>query len=536
MALQTKSIVGDGSRAHHRFTLNITENSTDVNTNTSSVSFSFVLSPIVKDYDWSYSNTVPVTYSININGSVYSGNIMKYDGVSTVTVRAETLTVQHNDDGAKTISFSFSVSSIDKTFLPGTASASGSMGLTYIPRASTISCTEANIESNPTISIYRASSSFTHTITYQFGSLSGTIADRTSATSITNWTIPPEFYAQIPNAKRGYGILTCTTYSGGTPIGSSPCTFWVSTDEAKCKPTVSGTVIDTNDTTFALTGNRNILVRYCSTALCTLSVTLNKSAGSIKAKTINNNAISGNTLTIPNVEIGTFDFYAKDSREYFDQDKVTAPTIQLIPYIPLTNDATVYRDDPTSGAATLKIEGNYFKGSFGKESNELTVKYKQSSGDYVSVTPNISNNRYSVTIPLENVLDPENGFDYTQSYNFEVVVTDKLSTISKPLTLQKGVPVFDWGESDFNFNVPVNIMGYQAYPTLLYTIEQVNNFDFSDGRFHIGYGIIEENGSKVGYLCICVMWINFQMRFLSNNSIYRRMRYGNNAWSEWASM
>lgn len=450
MALQTKAIVGDGSRAHHRFTLNITENSTDINTNTSSVSFSFVLSPIIKDYDWSYSNTVPVTYSININGSVYSGNIMKYDGVSTVTVRAETLPVKHNDDGSKTISFSFSVSSIDKSFLPGTASASGSMGLTYIPRASSISCTEANIESNPTISIYRASSSFTHTITYKFGSLSGTIKDKTSATSITDWTIPPAFYAQIPDAKRGSGTLTCTTYSGGSPVGTSQFTFWVSTDESKCKPTVTGTVVDTNSTTVALTGNNNILVRYCSTALCTLSATLNKSAGRITTKTINNNAISGNTLSIPNVETSTFDFYAKDSREYFNSDKVVK---SLVAYVPLTNDATIYRNDPTSGNATLKIEGNYFKGSFGVEENTLTVKYRlEGDEEYTTVTPTIRDNKYSATVALT-------GREYTKSFNYEVVVEDKLNTVPKPLTLQKGIPVFDWGEEDFNFNVPVTING-----------------------------------------------------------------------------
>jgi hypothetical protein len=226
----------------------------------------------------------------------------------------------------------------------------------------------------------------------------------------------------------------------------------VTTDESKCKPTVSGAVVDTNAATIALTGNKNILVRYCSTALCTLTATLNKNAGSIKTKTINNVSISGNTLSIPNVETSTFDFYAKDSREYFNQDKVAAPEVQLIAYIPLTNDATIYRDEPTNGKATLKIEGNYFGGNFGAKANTLTVKYRQGNGSYVSVTPTISNNKYSATVSLEDL-------DYTKSFNFEVVVADALSVVPKPLTLQKGIPVFDWGEEDFNFNVPVIING-----------------------------------------------------------------------------
>jgi hypothetical protein len=179
-------------------------------------------------------------------------------------------------------------------------------------------------------------------------------------------------------------------------------------------------------------------------------VTLNKSAGSVKTKTINNVAVSGNTRDIGNVEVGTFDFYAKDSREYPNSDKVVKT---LIPYVKLTADATIQRTDPTSGNATLRVEGNYFNGSFGASNNSLTVKYRQgNSGGYTEATPTITGNAYSVSVPLT-------GLDYTKSFNYEVVVSDKLSTVSKPLTLQKGIPVFDWGEDDFNFNVPVTING-----------------------------------------------------------------------------
>lgn len=355
-------------------------------------------------------------------------------------------TFTHNADGTR-----FFGVSIQGGIYTYAVNCTGSQAFTLdtIPRASSISCTTANIESNPTITISRAYSSFTHTITYNFGSLSGTIATKTSATSITNWTIPSSFYGQIPNAKDGWGTLTCDTYNGNTHIGTSLTSFTVTTDESKCKPTVKGTVVDTNPTTLALTGNKDILVRYCSTAQCTLSATLNKSAGRITDKTINNNAITGDTLTIPNVETSTFDFYAKDSRGYPNTDKVIK---SLVAYIPLTNDATIYRDDPTSGKATLKIEGNYFADSFGAKSNTLTIIYRQGDGADIPVTPTIKDNKYSATVSLT-------GLDYTKAFNFDVVVSDAVTTIPKPLTLQKGIPVFDWGEDDFNFNVPVTING-----------------------------------------------------------------------------
>lgn len=317
------------------------------------------------------------------------------------------------------------------------------------PYASKISCTTANIGSKPTITIAKSATNFKHTITYTFGNLSGTIADKTSAASIKDWTIPEDFYAQIPNAKTGEGTLTCVTYDGSTTVGTTTCKLSVTTDESKCKPTVSGSVVDTNNSTIALTGNKNVLVKYHSTATCTMTAGLNKNAGSISAKTINNESVSGTTKTIPNVEVGTFDFWAKDSRGYANSDKVVAT---LIPYIPLTLTVTARRDDPTSGNASIQIEGDYFKGNFGATNNTLTVKYRLGSDDYTTVTPTISDDTYSATINLS-------GLDYTRSFTYEVIVSDKLCTISKVGAIQKGIPVFDWGEEDFKFNVPVSIQG-----------------------------------------------------------------------------
>ena len=330
---------------------------------------------------------------------------------------------------------------------------------------STISCTTANIESNPTITIAKASSNFTHTITYTFGSLSGTIAEKTSATSIKDWTIPEEFYAQIPNAKTGTGTLTCDTYNGNTKVGTTTCKLSVTTDETKCKPTFYGKVVDYNPTTKALTGDKNVLVKGCSIALCSVEVTLNKSAGSVSAVTINNMSVSGNTM-IRDVDVGVFDFWVKDSRGYTNTDKVVK---DLIPYIPLTATVTAWRDDPTSGNATIQIEGNCFKGNFGVEDNELTVSYRYGDGEYETATATISDeNKYTIAIPLS-------GVDYTRAYDYEVVVSDKVSSVTKTATIQKGIPVFDWGEEDFNFNVPISL---PEGPLLDYIIEAKQGNDY----------------------------------------------------------
>ena len=225
------SISANGSKGHHKFTLTVTQSATNVANNTSTISFDFKLSPIQTSWNWEYSATVPVSYTITINGTNYTGNIMTYDGYSVVTVKSGTQTVSHNADGTKSISYSFSVTSLDVSYLTGSASASGTLALTTIPRATTptLSATSVTMGSSVTISMAPASSSFKHKIRYSFGSLSGqtsglsggvefTAAGNTSVT----FTPPTSLANQIPNATSGVCTIYCYTYnSSGTQIGGT---------------------------------------------------------------------------------------------------------------------------------------------------------------------------------------------------------------------------------------------------------------------------------------------------------------------------
>lgn len=156
---------------------------------------------------------------ITINGTATSNS--KYLSITynsnTVAVSA-TIKVPHNADGTKTITISASGSisgaSLDKT------SVSGSVTLDTIPRTSSVSMGTGTMDSASTITITRASSNFTHTLKYTFGSKTVTIATKTTNTSVS-WTPKvSDFAAQIPNATSGTGKLTCTTYNGSTSIGS----------------------------------------------------------------------------------------------------------------------------------------------------------------------------------------------------------------------------------------------------------------------------------------------------------------------------
>ena len=116
---------------------------------------------------------------------------------------------------------------------------------------------------------------------------------------------------------------------------------------------------------------------------------------------------------------------------------------------------------PTDGTARLSLKGNYFNKSFGAKSNSLQITYQVDSGELIDVVATLDDNTYKATVDLT-------GFDYTRSFAFTITVMDELDTVTKPLTLQPGIPVFDWGQKDFAFHVPVSINGI----TLDYIVEQ----------------------------------------------------------------
>lgn len=318
---------------------------------------------------------------------------------------------------------------------------------------SEVNCAAAYIGGNATITINRLSSYFTHTLTYTFGSLSGTIATKTSETSLT-WAIPTTFYAQIPNAKSGQGVITCTTYNDTLTIGTTTCNFIVNCDEAQCKPALNGSAKDTNTTTVALTGNNQKFVKYFSNISVNTGATAKNSA-SIAAQVIScgGKSISSGTDTISGVESGSVVWQATDSRGFTTQQ---TRAYDLVEYIKLTC-ALNASAATTSGVATLKISGNYFNSSFGAANNTLTVQYRYkvkdgSYTDWTSATATATGNKYDITATVS-------GLDYLNSYTFQARAIDKLSTVESNEQTRKTTPIFDWSEDDFNFNVNTTVKG-----------------------------------------------------------------------------
>lgn len=342
---------------------------------------------------------------------------------------------------------------------------------TATPLKSEIGATDANIESASAIIVTRYNTSYTHTITYKFGNATGTIATKSTNTSLS-WTVPFAFYAEIPNAKSGICTLTCETFNGNTSLGSSTCTFTVTASPDKCTPTVTATVKDTNTTTKALTGNTATLIRYKSVARCTLNATPKNSA-TISSLSINGNSVTGSTSegittaekSYSSVDITSFKFIATDSRGY---STTVTKTPGMVKYINLSCNPVLSRPTPTGSSIVMTVTGDIFRGSFGACSNTLTLeyKYKESGGSYGAwQTVDSAKIIFGTSgYHSDSAISLGEDFDYQKDYVFQIRAIDggtvdgttyKLSTVIKTVTVNRGIPIFDWGENDFNVNVPL---------------------------------------------------------------------------------
>lgn len=447
---------GTGTTGASSYTLRLTVSEIDysIPNNTSTVSWKLQL--ISTGYNFAVYG-FPIT--ANVDGEVYNvreqRSISKY---STLTIASGTKTITHGTDGKKTISCSATVRATGDYYLPGNIDVSGSLKLTDIPRTSPVSCTSFNIGSSCVITISKADTSLTHTLTYSFGDATGVIATKDSRATIPYTFNSDILYAQIPSAKKGTGTITCKTYSGNTEIGTSTCTFTASAVEDDCKPTVSLSVVDTNPTTIALTtgsgSTSQKLIKGYSTASVTITATPRKSAeiSSRKITTSDNRSSTSTTATFTNIAGNVFNGTATDSRGYTGTAvPVTKSGSNWIDYVKLAfSTLDLKRTESTGDSVVLTIKGNYFNASFGAVANTLTVqyRYKVSGGSYGSwVTPTVtkSGNTFSYSTTLTLSHDSE--------FVFQFKAADKLvSLTSQDVVLTKGIPIIRVGKDYVKVN------------------------------------------------------------------------------------
>jgi len=177
-----------------------------------------------------------------------------YTAIGWYYLGTRTFTADHNGDGSGSVTLTGDWCSgiSDSSYTPYSLSVSGTVTLPTIPRASALSCGSFTLGAAGSIHISAASGDFRHTVTYTFGGVSGTVVSGAKDGNIS-WMPPLTLCAQIPSATAGTGTLTCTTYSGGTAIGTASCSFTAYVPPSVV-PSITGFTVSPSNSLSALSG------------------------------------------------------------------------------------------------------------------------------------------------------------------------------------------------------------------------------------------------------------------------------------------
>ena len=188
------------------------------------------------------------TLTLKVNGTTYTRSItfdFRTDPAPSdhdiVTIYG--IEIPHNADGTKSVSI---IASHPTDISFGTGSVYGTAELDTIPRATTPSVpSSADIGTQITISMPRASDSFTHNLWYKLGNRGYEAIDTGVGTSYA-WTIPVSLYRYLTGALSETLTIACVTYNGSTEIGTQTATMTVNVP-ATVKPTATMTTALVNE-------------------------------------------------------------------------------------------------------------------------------------------------------------------------------------------------------------------------------------------------------------------------------------------------
>lgn len=323
-----------------------------------------------------------------------------YSSTGWYKLGSKTITVDHNSDGSKTVTLSASWDcGFDSSYTPRTLSVSGSVTLPTIPRAATLSYGAMTMGTAATIKITPPVSGATSTITYKFGSASGTIVTKTSAASVS-WTPPTSLAAQIPNSASGTGTLTVETYSGSTKLGSRAYTVTISVPSTMT-PTLTVAISDP-------TGRADTYGGYIQSK-SRLKVEL--TAAGVQGSTIKSYAIKVGDILSATSDTATSGYLpasgsltvtasATDSR---GRTKTVTQTVTVTPYVsPTISALEVVRckangtEDPTGAYAKATFSGA-ITALGGKNTATYRVETRETGTETWSTVATAAAGQYSPT-------------------------------------------------------------------------------------------------------------------------------------------
>lgn len=225
-------------------------------------------------------------------------------------------------------------------------------------------------------------------------------------------------------------------------------------------PSLNPTVKDIKLETLALTGNENTFIRYESMAEYEFNATASKNAEIVGYSVQCGSKVISDLPQgiIQDTESGSFIFNVRDSRNLSTQTVVSKSFVEYVK--PTCYQKLEIEISGDVGAIVkLNVSGSYYNGSFGAADNTLKLEMRYGPdedelGEWITLTDELTPVFDDNTYELETTIE---GLEYSSQYVFQCRATDKLNIVQSSQYTIKLLPVFDWSEEDFNFNVPVNI-------------------------------------------------------------------------------
>ena len=463
------TINGSTTSGAWTYKLEVSESNINITNNTSNVTISAYLGRASSQsrIGGTWSGTIIVDgITQYMNGTIPWPTYI--NGGGWYLLDTKTFTIAHNNDGTKTVNIS-SQWSPESGVIPSNASANGNVTLTNIPRQAkmTDSCVSFTDEENPWFT-YTNPANTSMSCWLEINPTGEHLATRTlSGTGGTfTWNLTNEernqLRAKIPNSNTAtcriglYSTLAGTTYSS-----YQDRTFRI----VNADPVFIGfNYQDTNETTYYLTHGGGsfpvygiIFVKGYSTLQVTVPTSYKAEAQKYatmlkyKVENVEANYSSDETVTLPeitNYSKNTVTVQAIDSRGNIKEKTYTLTGTHFIDYNPVEKGSiTLLRSNSGVGEeVTLSYNGTWWNDNFGVIQNSIRANYKYKKTTDINwttgtttITPTVNGNDFSFNGIIAGDTQTH-GFNINDSYNFEITVTDALSTVTFSIILGSGKP------------------------------------------------------------------------------------------------
>lgn len=407
---------------------------------------------------------------LKIDGSVVfsSGQDNPVELRSGTTVASGSFTLSHQSDGTKAFgvniqaaiyNWAVNVSGYTEWRLPDIARASQPSINTYPGNSP-----DFNLGDTITVHMNRASSAFTHNVYFywdnqyivvatgvtdncKFNTSSSQTVHGSDGKTYTISSVKQNYLQYTPNDTKKSGYIAVDTFNGGANIGRKTCPF--TAHFVNVPPKINSVTITDDNAGVTYPGGKLSAIEGGKYIQGYSKVRFKISAGSDYGATIKQWTVtlSGASQTglgdgvYTNLGNGKWSVTAVDSR---GNTVSRSGTISVIQYKQLTLDvAGLTRSDSDGTKALINISGSWHNGTLGAVTNALTVSY--SGANSGSLTPTNSGNTYKVSST-----QIAGTYAASSTYGITLTVKDKLSTITRNLTIYEMLPVVAYFKTHFD--------------------------------------------------------------------------------------